>query len=162
VTNDWLFTDFFGVHLFPTLQVFAGLLPVYAVYCLGDRPLGWLDGLAFAVGFCAVTLQMQADFQLRAFIRDRQEGQHLDTGLWGWARHPNYLGEIGFWLSLFLFGLAAYPQGWYWYGVGIVAMTAMFVLASIPMMEKRSLERRPDYQQVIDRVSMLLPRPPRR
>ena len=157
-----LFTDFFGVHLFPTLQVFAGLLPVYAVYCLGDRPLGWLDGLAFAVGFCAVTLQMQADFQLRAFIRDRQEGQHLDTGLWGWSRHPNYLGEIGFWLSLFLFGLAAYPQGWYWCGVGIVAMTAMFVFASIPMMEKRSLERRPDYQQVIDRVSMLLPRPPRR
>ncbi len=37
----------------------------------------------------------------------------------------------------------------------------MFLFASIPMMEKRSLERRPDYQDVIDRVSMFLPRPPK-
>jgi len=29
-------------------------------------------------------------------------------------------------------------------------------------MEKRSLERRPTYQDVIDRVPMFLPRPPRR
>jgi hypothetical protein len=29
-------------------------------------------------------------------------------------------------------------------------------------MEKRSLERRPTYQDVIDRVPMLLPRMPRR
>ena len=33
---------------------------------------------------------------------------------------------------------------------------------SIPLMEKRSLERRPHYQDVIDRVPMLLPRPPRK
>ena len=34
--------------------------------------------------------------------------------------------------------------------------------ASIPMMEARSLERRPAYQDAIDRVPMLVPRPPRR
>ena len=45
--------------------------------------------------------------------------------------------------------------------VGAVAMLAMFLGASIPMMEKRSLERRPAYQQVMDRVSLFVPRPPR-
>ena len=41
-------------------------------------------------------------------------------------------------------------------------MIALFLGASIPMMEQRSLERRPSYQDVIDRVPRLLPRPPRR
>jgi steroid 5-alpha reductase family enzyme len=41
-------------------------------------------------------------------------------------------------------------------------MLAMFLGASIPMMEQRSLQRRPSYQEVIDRVSRFAPRPPRR
>ena len=154
-----LLTDFFGIHLFPTLQVFAGLLPVYAVYCLGEQAFGWLDVAAFVITGAAVTLQMIADFQLHGFIRQREPGQQLDTGLWGWSRHPNYFGELGFWFGLFLFGLAAHPAGWYWSIAGIVLMTLMFLFASIPMMERRSLERRPGYQSIIDSVSMLVPWP---
>jgi steroid 5-alpha reductase family enzyme len=41
-------------------------------------------------------------------------------------------------------------------------MLAMFLGASIPMMEERSLARRPDYTDVVDRVSRFVPRPPRR
>jgi steroid 5-alpha reductase family enzyme len=154
--------DFFAIHLFPTLQVFAGLLPVYAVYCLGERPLGWMDILATAVTAAAITLQMIADFQLHRFIGDHAPGEHLDTGLWGWSRHPNYLGELGFWFGLFLFGVAAYPGGWYWYASGVILMALMFLFASIPMMERRSLERRPAYQRVIDDIPMLLPWPGKR
>ena len=36
--------------------------------------------------------------------------------------------------------------------IGVVTMLAMFQGASIPMMEERSLARRPDYQRVIDTV----------
>jgi len=105
------------------------------------------------------TLQMIADFQLHRFIARRAPGEQLESGLWAWSRHPNYFGELGFWCGLFLFGLAAYPQGWYWFGAGAVLMTLMFLRASIPMMEQRSLERRPEYQRVIDTVSMLIPWP---
>ena len=157
-----LLTDLFGIHLFPTLLVFAGLLPVYAVYCIGDRAFGWLDILALVVTAGAITLQMIADFQLHRFIRHRREGEQLETGLWAWSRHPNYFGELGFWFGLFLFGLAAYPQGWYWLCIGSVLMTLMFVFASIPMMEQRSLERRPEYARVMSSVSMLVPRPRKR
>jgi len=160
--NMAVLTDFFGIHLFPTLQVFAGMLPIYAVYCLGDTAFNWLDVLAAAVTFSAVTLQLVSDRQLHRFIAQRQEGEQLHTGLWAWSRHPNYCGELGFWLGLFLFGLAAYPTGWWWMILGVVLMTLMFLFASIPMMEKRSLERRPEYQQIIDSTSMLIPWPPRR
>ena len=44
---------------------------------------------------------------------------------------------------------------------GFVAMTFMFVFASIPMMEKRSLARRPNYQSIIESTSMLLLLPPK-
>jgi len=57
--------------------------------------------------------------------------------------------------------VAASPGDAWWLFLGALAMLAMFLGASIPMMEQRSLERRPGYQEVIDRVPRFLPRPPR-
>jgi steroid 5-alpha reductase family enzyme len=154
--------DLMGIHVFPTLQVFLGMLPAYVVVTRPGRDLGWLDALAVLVGVGAVVLELIADLQMYRFARTRQPGQAMDQGLWGWSRHPNYFGEISFWLSLALFGLAAEPHTWWWIYVGVAAMYAMFQGASIPMMEQRSLERRPAYAEVIARVPRLVPRPPRR
>jgi steroid 5-alpha reductase family enzyme len=123
--------------------------------------VGWLDIVAVVVGLGSVALSFTADLQMYRFARTKQPGEVMERGLWGWSRHPNYLGEIGFWFSLALFGLATSPSDWWWIFVGAIAMVALFLGASIPMMEQRSLERRPRYQDVIDRVPMLLPRPPR-
>ena len=152
--------DLFGIHVIPTIQVFLGMVPVYVVTREG-RDLGVLDAVAVVVGLGAVALETVADLQMHRFARTKQPGQVMDQGLWAWSRHPNYFGEFSFWLSLGLFGLAASPSSW-WSLVGAVAMLAMFLGASIPMMERRSLERRPSYQQVVDRVPVLVPRPPRK
>lgn len=157
-----LVADLVGIHLVPTFQVFLGLVPAYVALALPGREVGWLDAIALLVGVGAVAIELVADGQMRRFLRTRQPGGVMDRGLWAWSRHPNYFGEIGFWFSLALFGIAASPGDWWWLLVGAVAMVAMFLGASIPMMEKRSLERRPSYQDVIDRVPMLVPRPPRR
>jgi len=154
--------DLFGIHLFPTVQVFVGMLPAYVAATRPVSGLVWLTWVAFAVGIGAVTLELVADVQMHRFVARRQSGSVMDQGLWGWSRHPNYLGEISFWLSLALFGVAAAPLQWWWLFAGVALMVAMFMGASIPMMEKRSLERRPSYQDVIDRVPRLLPRPPRK
>lgn len=163
--------DFFAIHAFPTVQVFVGMVPVYvAVTRAGD---GWVSMMwaAFAVGLAAVTLELAADVQMHRFVARRracsQAGpvtcpQVMAQGLWAWSRHPNYLGEIGFWLSLAMFGVAAAPGPWWWLFAGVVVMVTMFLGASIPMMEKRSLERRPEYADVMNRVPKLLPRPPRK
>lgn len=154
--------DLMGIHVFPTLVVFAGMLPVYLVLTYRDRAIGWLDVLALAVGIGAVVLEFVADLQMHRFAATKEPGQVMDRGLWSWSRHPNYVGEVSFWLALGLFGLAAAPGAWGWALIGTVLMLAMFLGASIPMMEKRSLERRPAYQDVINRVSLFIPRPPRR
>lgn len=154
--------DLVAIHLFPTGQVFLGLLPVYVAVTASGRAFGWLDVVAFVVGIGAVTLELVADTQLHRFTKQRQPGQVMASGVWSWSRHPNYFGEVSFWFALALFGVAASPADAWWLFVGALAMLAMFLGASIPMMEKRSVERRPDYQAVIDRVSRFVPRPPRR
>jgi len=153
--------DFFGIHFFPTVQVFLGTVPLYVVLTRAGRDVGWLDIAATAIGIGAVVIEYVADRQLHRFVRERQPGQVMDRGLWSWSRHPNYFGEITFWVSLAIFAVAASPHDAWWVFAGSLAMVAMFLGASIPMMEERSLERRPDYQDVIDRVSKLVPRPPR-
>ena len=158
----WEFAvDLMAIHVIPTFQVFAGMLPVYVVLTYGDRAVGWLDAVALLVGLGAVVIEFVADVQMHRFAATKQPGQVMDRGVWSWSRHPNYFGEISFWLALALFGLAAAPATWWWIFIGTLLMIAMFLGASIPMMEQRSLERRPSYQAVIDRVPRLVPRPPR-
>ncbi len=159
----WEFAvDLVAIHLIPTVQVFAGMLPVYVCVTRAGADIGWLTAVAFVVGVAAVAWESVADVQLHRFVRHRRPGQVMDRGLWGWSRHPNYFGEFGFWVALALFGVAAAPADAWWLFAGALAMLAMFLGASIPMMEKRSLQRRPGYQDVVDRVSRFVPAPPRR
>jgi steroid 5-alpha reductase family enzyme len=143
------------------LQVFLGSLPIYAVMTRGQAALGGFDLLAAAVTLGAILIETFADLQLHAFTRRREPGRMLDSGLWSWSRHPNYFGELGFWWGLMLFGLAAAPGQWPWIIPGALAMTAMFLFVSIPLMDQRSLERRPGYGAYMRRVSRLVPLPPR-
>ena len=154
-----LVADLVAIHLIPTLQVFLGMVPVYVAVTTPGGGLAWLTVIAFVVGMAAVTLEGVADVQMHRFVASARPGDVMDRGLWSWSRHPNYFGEFGFWFALALFGLAAAPQAW-WLFAGAAAMLAMFLGASIPMMETRSLQRRPGYQAVIDRVSRFVPRPP--
>ncbi len=154
--------DLMAIHVVPTVIVFLGLLPAYAVLTRPGRGVNVVDWLALVIGIAAPVLQYVADAQMRSFIRTRQLGQAMDRGLWSWSRHPNYFGEISFWFALALFGIAGAPADWWWLVLGALAMVAMFQGTSIPMMEERSLARRPSYQEIIDRVPRLVPRPPRR
>ncbi len=171
--EDWRYVDarsggtpywvasFFGFHLFPTIVVYLGMLPLYPAIATGTNPFGVLDVVAAVVAFGAVVLEWVSDEQMRAFARSKAPGEVCRRGLWGWSRHPNYVGEMGFWWGLWLFALAADPA-WWWTVIGPIAMTAMFLGASIPMMEKRSLARRPAYATYAAEVSLIVPRPPRR
>lgn len=151
----WL-VDLFGIELMPTIVVFLGCLSLYPALSAGGNSFGWLDGIAIVVTAGAIFIEAAADEQLRKFVRRKQQGQILASGLWAYSRHPNYFGEIAFWWGLFFFGLAA-DSGYWWTIVGPLVMTALFLFVSIPMMEKRHLERRPGYEDHRKKVSVLIP-----
>ena len=155
----WWPLSFLGIHLFPTLMVYAGCIALYPALVAGDRPLGWVDALGFGVGLAAVGLEFQADRELHRFRRVRgSRADVLDTGVWAWCRHPNYLGEIGFWVSLFLFGVAAWGWVYPWSWLGPAVMIMLFVGISIPMIEKKLTADKPAYASYRSRTSMLIPR----
>ncbi|MBI5546954.1 MAG: DUF1295 domain-containing protein, partial [Deltaproteobacteria bacterium] len=89
-------------------------------------------------------------------------GEIVNTGLWKYSRHPNYFGEVSFWWGLWLFGVASDPASALWTLAGPVAMTGLFLFISVPMLDKRSLERRPGYAEHRRRVSALIPWFPKR
>jgi len=156
----WL-VSLVALHGMPTLWVFGGLLPVYAAVCVPGRPLGPLDALAVLVTGGAIALEAAADEALRRHrASSPAPGTFLATGLWAWSRHPNYLGEMGFWWGLWLFGVAAAPALW-WTFAGPLAIALMFRFVSLPMIETRMRERRPAYADWVARSSLVLPRPPR-
>jgi len=150
-----------GIHLFPTLIVFAAMIPVHVVM-MHEEPANLVITLfAFVIGIGAATLQLVADAQMRRF---RQSGapSFMKEGLWAWSRHPNYLGEILFWVSLWLFAVASVGlTGSAVSGLGALAMIGLFVFYSCPAMDQRTAEKREGYADHIKASSMLLPMPPR-
>lgn len=170
--EDWRYVDlrkqtgrlywvvsYVGLHFFPAVLVFLGITPLYTALVAAPQGFGALDLVAAAVTLAAIVIEAVADEQLRNFRRATPDGGICDVGLWSWSRHPNYFGEISLWVGLFLFGVAAGAP--WWTAVGCVSMVALFVGASIPMAEKRSLARRPAYAEHQKKVSMLVPMPPR-
>ena len=154
--------SFLGIHLFPTIMVYAGCLPLFAVTRPEAAGLGWLDGLGAVVMLGAIVLAYLADEQLRAFRAGRGgRGGIIRDGLWGRSRHPNYLGEVMTWWGLWLFALAAGLR-WWWTVCGAAAITVMFVFVSVPWMEKRILSTRAGYAEYQRQTPMLVPRPLRR
>jgi steroid 5-alpha reductase family enzyme len=158
--NGWLYwpVSFLGIHFAPTAWVFLGCLALYPAYA-SARPFGALDAAAALVTAGAIALETIADRQLWRFRRKNTEpGAIMKSGLWKWSRHPNYLGEIGFWWGVYLLGVAADPAMW-WTVAGPVGITLLFVFISIPMIDKRHLARRPGYAEHARAVPALIPLP---
>jgi len=148
--------NFSGIHAYPTAIVFLSSVGMFWV-AVPDTEIAWLHALGLVTASLGVWLEFVADNQLVAFRRapERQKKDILQQGLWGMVRYPNYLGEILFWVGLVFcgFGAGAPP----WTAAGATGMIIMFLFASIPMKEKRMLQRRPHFSEVQQRIPMLLP-----
>jgi len=155
----WL-VSFFGFHLFPTLIVYVACLPVY-VACTRSGSFGPLDAAAVVVTLGGIAIEAVADAQLTAAVRSGGvAGRTFRGGLWRFSRHPNYFGEIVFWWGLVLFAVGAGVEFW-WTAVGAAGVTALFLVVSLPLIEKRMASRRDDYGRVVAETSRLIPLPTR-
>ena len=145
--------NFFGIHLVPTLVVYACTLPaVYVMQYGGEFNAGAI--VFFVLSILAVVLQGTADVQMHKFRKNRT-GNFIRKGLWKYSRHPNYLGEILMWWGIALATVCVMPTRW-WLIAGAVANTLLFVFISIPLAEKRQ-SRKEGYEQYKKETRALLP-----
>ncbi|MBO7369050.1 MAG: DUF1295 domain-containing protein [Clostridia bacterium] len=152
--------NFFGLQYVPTIVVYAGL--VGAFFVLESTEFAPLMLIGIAIMILGSALEYFADTAIHAFLRENKGSMRTcDVAIWKYSRHPNYLGEMTFWVGVFVAFLAVRPDIWY-YGLGFLLIELLFMTVSIPMMEKHNLERRPDYVEYKEKTSMLIPLPPKK
>ncbi len=158
-TKKWYpIVNFLGIHLFPTLVVYLCTLPAVFVV-LSDATANAGSYIFVALSFFAATLQLVSDIQMQKF-RKNHSGTVMNTGIWAYSRHPNYLGEILMWWGISLASICT--LGFYWYLLlGAVVNTIMFLVISIPMAENR-LKTRTGFNEYKKKTSMLLILPPKK
>lgn len=145
--------NFVGIHMVPTLIVYGCTVPaVYAFLHEGNWNAGSVIFFCLSVG--AVVLQGTADIQMHRFRKNRT-GTFIRTGLWKYARHPNYLGEILMWWGVALAVISVHPGAWY-LCVGALANTVLFLVVSIPMADNRQ-STKPGFTEYKQQTRMLLP-----
>jgi steroid 5-alpha reductase family enzyme len=149
--------NFFGLNMVPTLVVFAAMLPGLKLF---EAPShygeGWGEAfliLGFLVCLSSATIQLIADKQSYDF-RAAHPGEVCNVGLWKHGRHPNYFGEIQFWWGIWI--MYAAMNGFDWFILGPIAMTALFLGISIPLMERRQLANKPGYAEYRRQTRILI------
>ncbi|MBQ9397500.1 MAG: DUF1295 domain-containing protein [Bacteroidales bacterium] len=145
-------TNFFGLNMMPTLLVFACMLPGFGLFEAGTAA-NWITWLGFVICLASATIQLVADTQIHRF-RNAHPGQFCNVGLWKKGRHPNYFGEVQMWWGVWI--MYASLHGIDWLILAPVAMTALFLFISIPMMERRQLARKPGYAAYRKQTRMLI------
>lgn len=161
-THFW-WVSLFSVFIGQSVFMFTASLPLFE--SLSDpSPLGLSDALGGCVAVFAILLEAIADLQMDAFILKKQlkrtEDVVLSSGLWAWSRHPNYLGEICWWVSVWMFASPHAPR---WMLICPGSIIFLFTAISIKLIEDRQLENKGDlYRSYIREVpsALLLVPPP--
>ncbi len=123
------------------------------------------DALGLLILAGAIAGESLADDQMKRFKADpANHGLVCDKGLWGWSRHPNYFFEALIWLA---YPVIASDEGNPWSLLAWIAPVVMFAIlrygTGVPPLETAMLRSKGEaYRRYQQRVSALLPLPPRR
>ncbi len=147
-------TNLFGIHMIPTVVVFLQLINAFQI--LNNTSVNTIFLIGLALSLIAPVIQFISDKQMYDFrASNKNKSKVINTGLWRYTRHPNYFGELLFWVGIYVMYFSfvkvidvhiLYP----------ISMILLFVFISIPMMENRLLDR-PGYKEYKQSVSMILP-----
>ena len=149
------FISFLGIHMFPTVIVFVSLVPLHYVLSNGVTNTVFIY-IGFIIMVVGAIICYVADGQRRTY-KISNPGKSIMTGLWKYSRHPNYFGEVFFWLGVFVLSLAT--EFVILNALGFVGMLLLFNLYSVPKMESKLLKNKDDYHIVIASVPRFFIRP---
>lgn len=131
------FVNFFGIHLVPTLVVYAAVLPMVSAIT-GRIEAPFYVSLLLLLSLIAVLLQTVSDIEMKRYRKTRPT-PFMREGLWKYARHPNYLGEILMWwgIGLTVFSATLAPN----LLLGALVNTLLFLFISIPLADGRQAKK---------------------
>jgi len=145
--------QFFGVWQFQATWITLTALPVYAVNAI-PRHMQPVMGIRDYVGIAAwigsflfevIADRQKSDWRTRKDNKEHDE-KFITTGLWSISRHPNYVGEVGMWASIYLlasralFQSGAFPT---WFAIAAAAgplfeYCLIRYASGVPMLEEKA------------------------
>jgi steroid 5-alpha reductase family enzyme len=158
------FFKFLKFWLLQAIAVWVILLPSIATFSIESPILNILAYVGLAIYLLGLIIESFADYQKYTFINNEDnKGMWIDSGLWKYSRHPNYLGEMMVWIGVYIFTLSSLT------GIlpFIMLASPLFIIlllifgSGIPMLEKSANKRwgdNPKYQEYKKRVGVLLPK----
>ena len=160
VREDW--RKFIVFWSFQAGAVWIILLP--SLYFLQAKvfEIKLLSYLGVTVWFIGLTIESVADWQKFTFKNNPvNKGKFIATGLWKYARHPNYFGEMLVWWGIFLYVLP-HVSGWgYITVIGPVFITYLLrFVTGVPPLEKRYAEKyagNQEYAEYKKSTNLLMP-----
>ena len=133
------------------------------VAAVTDLPKSWRRwlfpaGMVIAIGGAVV--EAVADRQKDHY--KKRDGDKkppvLDTGLWGWSRHPNYFGDSLVWDGIWLAAAASSPGQWTVFSPA--AMSYFLIFATGAKRTEERMQDRPGFRDYQRRVPLFFPKPP--
>ena len=127
------------------------------------EPLGIFSAVGVLLWVTGFTIEVIADRQKSEF-RDNQDNQDkfIQTGLWAYSRHPNYLGEIMLWIGIAVLALPVLHGWWYLTLLSPVWVTLLLTrISGIRLLEQRAEKMwgdDPDYQEYKTKTPVLIPK----
>jgi steroid 5-alpha reductase family enzyme len=122
----------------------------------------WLAPAGLAIMITGAVVEALADRQKARYsaLDHNDKPEILDSGLWGWSRHPNYFGDSLVWDGAWLTAAASAP--------GALTLPAPILMSYLLMFAtgarrtERRMENRPGYRDYQQRVAFFFPRPQKR
>ena len=157
--KTFIWRSYLQVYMLQGALMLCVASPIWTVMNGENLPLNGLDGLGivlFGLGFLFETI---ADMQLKKFKEKAEnKGKLIQTGLWKYARHPNYFGEVLLWWGLGIMALNVSVWGLF----GSVVITFLILKVSgIPMLEAKQ-KLHPDFAKYAQKTSIFFPLPPKK
>ena len=170
----WTLFDLLFISAYQNLLVLAICLPALA--CMESaEPFGLFDIIAVVLSLSFLILETVSDEYQWKFHQKKNsmlgEGKTLEElpapydlgfntlGPWGYMRHPNYLGEQGLWVSLYVFVLGAGVTNLGIFNrtfVGPLLLVLLF-MGSSALGEKITSGKYPRYGDYVRQVHKYLP-----
>ncbi|MFT5484276.1 MAG: steroid 5-alpha reductase family enzyme [Halieaceae bacterium] len=125
-------------------------------------PLGIVTIVGAVLWLLGFAIEVVADNQKRRFrAQTDNKSSFIQTGLWAYSRHPNYVGEILLWVGI---AIAALPQLTGWQYITLLSPCFVYVLltqiSGVKLLEYRARKQwgdNPDYKAYLARTPVLFP-----
>lgn len=149
--------SFFGFWVMQGLTCAVLCIPVFVIY-LSEGGLSFYPYIGIAISLFGLVFETVADQQKFSF-KQKFPNQFIQTGLWKHLRHPNYTGELLFWIGVFIISL---PTAWWYLSILSPLWIAMILtkFSGIPPLEKKwksRLENDEKFQAYWERSWSLFP-----